>query len=320
MPLWQHVMVGTRLLRPVRRRRAATDGPSRSTRSWCGWRASRTAATARRRPAAAAGGGRAAARGAARPSRAEVIERLDARGPAAGDHVHLQPGRLRRRGRAVPARRAAADHAATSATEIRADRRGALRATSRTRTSPSSATTSGSTASSAASPRTTPACCRPSRRSSRSCSSAAWSRPCSPPRRWRSGINMPARSVVLEKLVKWNGETHADVTPGEYTQLTGRAGRRGIDVEGHAVVRLAARARPARGRRARVHPHLPAALAASGRRTTWRSTWSARSAGERARDAARVVVRAVPGRPGGRRAGPAGAHATRRRSTATARR
>jgi ATP-dependent RNA helicase HelY len=50
------------------------------------------------------------------------------------------------------------------------------------------------------------------------------------------GINMPARSVVLEKLVKWNGDAHADVTPGEYTQLTGRAGRRGIDVEGHAVV------------------------------------------------------------------------------------
>jgi ATP-dependent RNA helicase HelY len=50
------------------------------------------------------------------------------------------------------------------------------------------------------------------------------------------GINMPARSVVLERLVKWNGEAHVDVTPGEYTQLTGRAGRRGIDVEGHAVV------------------------------------------------------------------------------------
>jgi ATP-dependent RNA helicase HelY len=50
------------------------------------------------------------------------------------------------------------------------------------------------------------------------------------------GINMPARSVVLERLVKYNGEAHADVTPGEYTQLTGRAGRRGIDVEGHAVV------------------------------------------------------------------------------------
>src|SRR5205085_11770012 len=50
------------------------------------------------------------------------------------------------------------------------------------------------------------------------------------------GINMPARTVVIEKLDKWNGETHADITPGEYTQLTGRAGRRGLDVEGHAVV------------------------------------------------------------------------------------
>lgn len=50
------------------------------------------------------------------------------------------------------------------------------------------------------------------------------------------GINMPARSVVLERLVKFDGEAHVDLTPGEYTQLTGRAGRRGIDVEGHAVV------------------------------------------------------------------------------------
>ena len=50
------------------------------------------------------------------------------------------------------------------------------------------------------------------------------------------GINMPARTVVIEKLTKWNGETHADLTPGEYTQLVGRAGRRGLDVEGHGVV------------------------------------------------------------------------------------
>ena len=50
------------------------------------------------------------------------------------------------------------------------------------------------------------------------------------------GINMPARTVVLERLVKFNGEQHVALTPGEYTQLTGRAGRRGIDVEGHAVV------------------------------------------------------------------------------------
>jgi ATP-dependent RNA helicase HelY len=50
------------------------------------------------------------------------------------------------------------------------------------------------------------------------------------------GINMPARTVVLERLVKFNGEQHVPLTPGEYTQLTGRAGRRGIDIEGHAVV------------------------------------------------------------------------------------
>lgn len=50
------------------------------------------------------------------------------------------------------------------------------------------------------------------------------------------GINMPAKTVVLEKLVKWNGEAHVAITPGEYTQLTGRAGRRGIDIEGNALV------------------------------------------------------------------------------------
>lgn len=50
------------------------------------------------------------------------------------------------------------------------------------------------------------------------------------------GINMPARTVILEKLVKFNGEAHVDLTPGQYTQLTGRAGRRGIDTIGNAVV------------------------------------------------------------------------------------
>ncbi len=50
------------------------------------------------------------------------------------------------------------------------------------------------------------------------------------------GINMPARSVVIEKLTKFTGEKHEFLTAGEYTQLCGRAGRRGIDDEGHAVV------------------------------------------------------------------------------------
>ncbi|MCH9275586.1 DEAD/DEAH box helicase [Bifidobacterium amazonense] len=50
------------------------------------------------------------------------------------------------------------------------------------------------------------------------------------------GINMPARCVVVEKLEKFNGTGHVQLTPGEFTQLTGRAGRRGIDTIGHAVV------------------------------------------------------------------------------------
>ena len=50
------------------------------------------------------------------------------------------------------------------------------------------------------------------------------------------GINMPARSVVIERLSKFNGERHEFLTPGQFTQLTGRAGRRGIDETGSAVV------------------------------------------------------------------------------------
>lgn len=50
------------------------------------------------------------------------------------------------------------------------------------------------------------------------------------------GINMPARCVVVEKLEKYDGTGHVPLTPGEFTQLTGRAGRRGIDTIGHAVV------------------------------------------------------------------------------------
>src|SRR5207237_2755040 len=50
------------------------------------------------------------------------------------------------------------------------------------------------------------------------------------------GINMPAKAVVIEDLWKFQGERHELLTPGEYTQLTGRAGRRGIDDLGHAVV------------------------------------------------------------------------------------
>lgn len=50
------------------------------------------------------------------------------------------------------------------------------------------------------------------------------------------GINMPAKTVVLERLSKFDGESHELLRPGDYTQLTGRAGRRGIDTAGTAVV------------------------------------------------------------------------------------
>ncbi len=50
------------------------------------------------------------------------------------------------------------------------------------------------------------------------------------------GINMPARTVVLESLSKFTGETHETLQPGDFTQLTGRAGRRGKDTAGTAVV------------------------------------------------------------------------------------
>ncbi|MFY9189988.1 MAG: DEAD/DEAH box helicase [Lawsonella sp.] len=50
------------------------------------------------------------------------------------------------------------------------------------------------------------------------------------------GINMPARAVVIEKLTKYNGVTHVELSSSQFAQLTGRAGRRGIDEEGHAVV------------------------------------------------------------------------------------
>lgn len=49
------------------------------------------------------------------------------------------------------------------------------------------------------------------------------------------GINMPARAVVIEKLTKFTGDHHEFLTPGDYHQLTGRAGRRGLDPVGYAL-------------------------------------------------------------------------------------
>ena len=125
------------------------------------------------------------------------------------------------------------------------------------------------------------------------------------------GINMPARSVVIEKLSKFTGERHEFLTPGEYTQLTGRAGRRGIDDLGYAVVCWS--------------PFVPfdqVASLASRRtdalRSSFRPTYNMAANLVRRYDAARgapppePVVRAVPRRPRRRRARtPAGAQPRR---------
>lgn len=50
------------------------------------------------------------------------------------------------------------------------------------------------------------------------------------------GVNMPAKTVVIEKLVKFDGISQQPITPGQFTQFTGRAGRRGKDTNGYAVV------------------------------------------------------------------------------------
>ncbi|MDD7385070.1 MAG: DEAD/DEAH box helicase [Actinomycetaceae bacterium] len=50
------------------------------------------------------------------------------------------------------------------------------------------------------------------------------------------GIDMPVRTVVIESLEKFNGDSFVQLTGTEYTQLIGRAGRRGRDAQGTAVV------------------------------------------------------------------------------------
>ena len=112
------------------------------------------------------------------------------------------------------------------------------------------------------------------------------------------GINMPARSVVIEKLSKFTGEHHEFLTPGEYTQLTGRAGRRGIDDVGYAVVSGTRSCRSTRWRGSR-RGAPPRSRRRSGPPTTWRRTSCAATRPNRP-PPPQPVVRAVPRRPGRR--------------------
>lgn len=49
------------------------------------------------------------------------------------------------------------------------------------------------------------------------------------------GINMPTKTVLFHSLEKFDGNCKRPLYPHEYTQMAGRAGRRGIDTEGHVV-------------------------------------------------------------------------------------
>lgn len=50
------------------------------------------------------------------------------------------------------------------------------------------------------------------------------------------GVNMPARSVVFSSIEKHDGHSFRDLLPGEYTQMSGRAGRRGLDSTGVVII------------------------------------------------------------------------------------
>ena len=50
------------------------------------------------------------------------------------------------------------------------------------------------------------------------------------------GINMPARTVVVGRMSKWDGRRRRPLIPNEFQQMAGRAGRRGMDPFGHVVV------------------------------------------------------------------------------------
>ena len=119
------------------------------------------------------------------------------------------------------------------------------------------------------------------------------------------GVNMPARSVVIERLTKFTGERHELLTPGEYTQLTGRAGRRGIDDLGLRHRALVA-VRPLRaGGRAGVEPHVRAALRVPADLQHGRQPRAPLRA-RRGPPPAQPLLRPVPGRQG--RGAARGAH------------
>ena len=332
VPLFQHVMVG---------RPACCDlfagGRGREPGAGAA-RQGGVPAAARRQPASARtlgqrtarpaygsgryGGGASRQRGRRQPSPGAAPRRRPssdstAEGLLPAIFFIFSPAGLRHRGRPADGLRDPADHRRRARRAGR-DRRRAHRRAERRRPGARSTTTGSWPRSATASPPTTPGCCRPSRRRSRRRSPPAWSRSCSPPRpsRWASTCRRAA------SCSRSSSSTTARPTPtsppGEYTQLTGRAGRRGIDVEGHAVVCW----QPG------LDPRAVAGLASRRTyplRSSFQPTYNmavnlvATVGRERARGAAGAVVRAVPVRPFGGGAGTQHRRATTHGSPRTGR-
>ena len=169
------------------------------------------------------------------PSRVETVERLDAEEHAPRDRVRVQPGRLRPGGAAVPRRRAPAHRSRRARARSGRSRR-------RRRDSLPDADLevlrydswlAGLEAGFAAHHA---GMVPPMKEAVEEAFAAGLAKVVFATETLALGINMPARSVVIEKVSKFTGERHEFLTPGEYTQLTGRAGRRGIDERGYAIV------------------------------------------------------------------------------------
>ena len=217
VPLWQHMLAGRRLydLFTDDDHREVNPGPGAAGAA----RGESASAGQRGRPGAAATGPSATR---APPYRPEIIDRLDAAGllPAitfifsrAGCDAAVQqclPAGLRL---TTPA-----EAEVIEAVAARRDQRHPRRGPRRPRVPRLGA---GAAPGHHRPPR---GMLPSSRRSSSSCSPPGLVRAVFATETLALGVNMPARTVVLERLDKWNGEAHVALTPGEYTQLTGRAG------------------------------------------------------------------------------------------------
>ena len=288
MPLEQHVLVRGEAARPVRRPTGIATAQVnqelmriRSSRADVRATGSHPElarrATGQRADPPAPGQGRTSAGRSANVQRIERLDRPDVVRAAAERRTCCRRSSSSSAapdatGRAAGAARRRATHrAARSATRSARSSRSAPAPCS-TRTSRCSATGSGSTTSSAASPRTTPGLLPAFKEVVEELFQRKLVKVVFATETLALGINMPARTVVLEKLEKFNGEARvADhlggVHPAHRPGGPARHRRRGS--RGHPVDRGA---RPAGGRRRSPRAAPTRSTRASARRTTWRST------------------------------------------------